>query len=179
VRSEPYRIGDVVQAGPQSYKLVRRLGDGTFGTVYEALDLMLKRNVAIKLLRAELGYDFASRMRSEWETLARLRHPNIVQVLSAGFTTDRDVPFLTMPLLAGAPLRSLLEQGGGLPIDRALDLGVELFSALGEARRPVGEEHRRLAARLMTTGPKRRSPAGRPRVQPRCIGWRGGTAAER
>ena len=135
MKTEVYQVGEVVAAGAQSYKLVRRLGDGTFGTVYEALDLLLKRGVAIKLLRPHLGADFASRMRREWETLARLRHPNIVQVLSAGFTTDRGVPFLTMPLLTGAPLRAVLKESGALPFDRALDLGVELFSALGEAHR--------------------------------------------
>jgi serine/threonine-protein kinase len=130
---EAYGLGDVVPGGGGGFVLVRRLGAGIFGTVYEAIDSELQRRVAIKILRPELGKAFAERMRREWRTLARLGHDNIVQVLGAGFTTDRGLPYFTMPLLLGATLRQLLSETGALPLDQAIDLGAQLFDALSAA----------------------------------------------
>jgi serine/threonine-protein kinase len=130
VGADGYQVGDAV---PPSFALVRRLGAGIFGTVFEAIDDVLERRIAIKILRPELGKAFSERMRREWKALARLQDEHIVGVLTAGFTTDLGLPYFTMPLVRGATLRELLTSTGALPADQALDVGVQLFEALRAA----------------------------------------------
>ena len=62
-----------------NYQIVQRLGDGGMGTVYRAVDRLLERDVAIKVLRPELGHreDLVDRFLSEARALARLNHPHI------------------------------------------------------------------------------------------------------
>src|SRR5690606_2544059 len=81
---EPVRIG--------RYAILRKLGQGGMGVVYVAFDEDLDRKVALKLLRGELSKDARGRARMlrEAQALARLSHPNVVQVHEVGQWNDND-----------------------------------------------------------------------------------------
>ena len=101
--SLPAVIGD-------RYRLVRRVGRGGMGTVYEAVDTALGRSVAVKVVREDLGTDaeHGVRFQTEARLAAGLVHPNVVTVHDVGVTAG-DRPFLVMELLTGHTLREILE----------------------------------------------------------------------
>jgi tRNA A-37 threonylcarbamoyl transferase component Bud32/tetratricopeptide (TPR) repeat protein len=109
--------GDGIRTRPDStpppprwnsrYTLVRKLGEGGMGEVYVAYDEQLDRRVAMKLLRrVGTGADEESRILREAQALARLSHPNVVQIHDVGQFEDRI--FLAMELVVGANLRQWL-----------------------------------------------------------------------
>src|SRR5262245_15370689 len=83
------------------YRVVRKIGEGGMGSVYEAVDEVLGRRVAIKRLKA---VDESGRRRfwREARAVARLSHPNVCQLYEVG--QDASGPFLAMELLSGEPL---------------------------------------------------------------------------
>ncbi len=99
-------------AGPQTiswYRLVRRVGAGGMGVVYEATDTRSGDRVALKVLlpHAAEEADGLLRFKREFRALARLRHPNVVRVLDAGI--ENDVPFIVMEFLDGKDARRHLK----------------------------------------------------------------------
>jgi serine/threonine-protein kinase len=95
------------------YRLVEQLGAGGFAAVYRAHDPLLKRDVALKLLHPHLARDPKVRERflTEGPALARVKHPNVVQVFDAG---DSDgAVYLTMELIDGRSLTDLVDELGG------------------------------------------------------------------
>lgn len=110
-----------------SYQLLDQLGEGSFGKVYRAYQPFLDRQVAIKMLHD----DFFEKSRSEalfmkeGRTIAKLRHPNIVNVYEFGVTqesdTNRTIAFMVMEYLPGATLQTRLEKGT-LSIEEAVRL---------------------------------------------------------
>ena len=116
------------------YVIVRPLGSGGMGEVYEAIQKDLSRPVAIKLLRVEVASDPAMflRFRREAEAAASLGHPNIVQVLD--FRNEPgEPPMLVMEKLEGRSLRDLLADPGPLAPARAVFIAVQILSALAAA----------------------------------------------
>ena len=109
------------------YEIQAPLGAG-MGEVYRATDTKLGRDVALKVLPAEMAGDpeRLARFRREAKTLAQLDHPNIVTIHSV--EESDGIHFLTMQLVEGQPLDRLIPQGG-LPVERI----VEIASALGDA----------------------------------------------
>ncbi|WP_371651263.1 MULTISPECIES: protein kinase domain-containing protein [unclassified Streptomyces] len=98
------------------FEVLRRLGAGGMGEVYEALDTALDRRVAVKLIRSALMSDESgARFAREARALARIDHPNVVTVYEAG--VQDDVPYLVMELLEGVGLQDLLRERG--PQDEA------------------------------------------------------------
>ena len=103
-------IGQVLWRDPEQiggYRVVRRIGSGGMGVVYEAEQERPARRVAIKLLRAERLTDAGvRRMEFEGEVLGRLSHPGIATVFEAGVWEDGGVsrPFVAMELIEGAPI---------------------------------------------------------------------------
>jgi tetratricopeptide (TPR) repeat protein/predicted Ser/Thr protein kinase len=84
------------------FRVVRRLGEGGTGVVYEALDPVLGRPLALKILKAHgLGPELVERFLREARFLARFRHPNVVQIYELGRHEGRD--FLAMELIEGKP----------------------------------------------------------------------------
>ena len=132
------------------YEIVGALGAGGMGEVYRAKDLLLGREVALKVLPADVAShpDRLARFEREARTVAGLSHPNIVVLHSV--EDDGDVRFLTMELVEGQSLDQHVTPGG-LPLARVLDLGIALSDALTSAHEK-GVIHRDLKpANVMLT----------------------------
>jgi hypothetical protein len=112
------------------YELVREVGRGGFGVVWEARDRDLGRTVAFKALRGRGEAAREKRLLAEAEVAARLSHPNIVTVLDVG-RSDQGV-YLVQEYLTGQPLSRRLETVA-LPLREALHIGVELARGLAHA----------------------------------------------
>src|SRR5512136_2080294 len=99
------------------------------GEVYRAMDLRLEREVALKLLPAEVAQDPGrlARLEREAKAVAALNHPNVVVLYSVEH--EAGVRFLTMELVEGQDLSGVVEPGG-LPLKRVLDLAIPLADAL-------------------------------------------------
>lgn len=91
------------------YQVVRLIGAGGMGAVFEVEHLRLKKRLMAKTMHPGLRarQDFVTRMEVEAQTLARIAHPNIVQVHDLGVTDD-GIPFFIMEKLEGSDLRKLL-----------------------------------------------------------------------
>ncbi|HSO39670.1 MAG TPA: serine/threonine-protein kinase, partial [Labilithrix sp.] len=122
------------------YRIVRELGRGGMGIVYEALQQDLNRRVALKVLFAFAGGPQLERFRQEARSAAALGHPNIVQVTD--FQTPLDgPPFLVMELLEGVSLGELIDRQGPLPYPRVAFITMQVLVALSAAHR-AGIVHR-------------------------------------
>jgi len=114
------------------YRILRALGQGGMGEVYEAEDTKLGRRVALKLLPEALAADAERRERfvREARTVAALTHPNIVTLYAIEETGGR--PFLAMELVEGPALADLIPRDG-LPLGRFLTLAIPIADALSAA----------------------------------------------
>ena len=126
-----------------SYRIASLLGSGGMGDVYRAYDEKLRRDVAIKVLRAADGDDDAARalLLREARAAAAVNHPNICTIHEVG---EHDgLAFLAMELVDGEPLHRIIPSGTGLPIDRMVDF-VQVADALAHAHeRGVHRDRRR------------------------------------
>jgi serine/threonine protein kinase len=115
-----------------SYEILGSLGAGGMGEVYRAKDLRLEREIALKVLPADVAAapDRLARFEREAKSVAGLNHPNIV-VLHSIEEAD-GVRFLTMELVDGDP-RARLVVPGGLPLARVLDIAIAIADALAAA----------------------------------------------
>ncbi len=115
------------------YELVRLIGQGGRGLVYEAVHESLKRRVALKFLRvlttrtSHADSAFARVLR-EGRAAARVRHPHVVDVFDCG--VHEEVPFLVMELVEGETLAQLLRREGRLSQARALEILLPILSAV-------------------------------------------------
>ncbi len=116
------------------YRVIRPLGAGGMGEVYEVEHELLGARRALKVLLGRYAHrdDLAARLRTEARALAKLSHPGIVTVHDLGVAGDGRL-FLAMELLHGETLRDVLAREGPLSIRRALALVVQLLDALGAA----------------------------------------------
>ena len=119
------------------YRVTGQLGSGGMGVVYEAEDLTLGRKVALKFLPPELSRDknALDRFLLEARTASALNHPNICTIYAVETATgENDAPlsFIAMELLEGNNLDHRIV-GGPLPIDRLLDISIQLADALDAA----------------------------------------------
>jgi serine/threonine protein kinase len=126
------------------YRLVRKLGEGGMGSVWEAVNLFTHRRFALKLVSrgAENLPLLNERMLREASAAGRLQHPNVIEVYDVGATDEGD-PFLVMELLEGQTLEQLLKQRTKLQPQQALAVAVEVTRAL-EAAHAAGIVHRDL-----------------------------------
>src|SRR5688572_6210578 len=124
-RSLPSQIG--------RYRIVARIGRGAMGVVYSAVDEVMGRQIALKVLIADLENDPETRARfyREAQAAARLLHPNIITVHDAG--EDQGRSYIAMQLLQGAPLAAYLQQPEAAPLERKLDLMVQVCEGLAAA----------------------------------------------
>lgn len=124
-----------------SYRLLRRLGGGGMGTVYEAIDTSSGRRVAVKLLQPEYvsSKQAIERFRQEGELASKISHPRCVFVLAAD--QDQGQPYIVMELMTGATLDGLVREQGPLPPEQALRKILDVIDGLNEAHR-LGLVHR-------------------------------------
>jgi serine/threonine protein kinase len=122
------------------YRLGERIGHGGMGEVFAAHDLRLDREVALKLLRADLAEQDGMRERvvAEARLAARLTHPHVVGVLDTGEQDGR--PFVVMERLSGRTLGDELADGP-MPPERVRDVGLQVLRALAAAHE-LGIVHR-------------------------------------
>ncbi|MEU3829529.1 Stk1 family PASTA domain-containing Ser/Thr kinase [Streptomyces sp. SID486] len=123
------------------YRVDARIAAGGMATVYRALDTRLDRVLALKVMHPTLASDgaFVDRFIREAKSVARLDHPNVVQVFDQG--TDGSYVYLAMEYVAGCTLRDVLRERGAVQPRAALDILEPVLAALGAAHR-AGFVHR-------------------------------------
>ncbi|OKJ94868.1 Stk1 family PASTA domain-containing Ser/Thr kinase [Streptomyces sp. CB02400] len=123
------------------YRVEARIAVGGMATVYRAVDTRLDRILALKVMHPSLAADgsFVERFIREAKSVARLAHPNVVQVFDQG--TDGAYVYLAMEYIAGCTLRDVLRERGALQPRAALDILEPVLAALGAAHR-AGFVHR-------------------------------------
>ena len=123
------------------YDVVKPLGKGAMGIVYLAKDSMLDREVALKVMVSNISDDPDLKMRFEREAkaVAKLSHPNVVNVFDLGYHTDGS-PFMAMELLRGEDLQKTLRLGP-MPLDRKVSIIVQVLVGLAHAHQ-AGIVHR-------------------------------------
>ncbi|SFU97124.1 serine/threonine protein kinase [Polaromonas sp. YR568] len=120
------------------YDLIRVLGKGAMGLVYEGRDPNLDRRVAIKTIKVEnlseeAAAEYEVRFRTEARSAARLQHPHIVSVYDSD--RDGDIAFLVMEFIAGDDLKHHLDKGDLYTLEQTLGIMGDLLSALDYAHR--------------------------------------------
>ncbi len=117
------------------YMIVSRLGEGGMADVYLAMDTLLNREVAIKVLRGELSTDHVSllRFKREANAASTLNHPNIVEIYDVGEEAGKH--FIVMEVVRGRTLKQLISQRGAMEKEEALAIMKQLIAAVSEAHR--------------------------------------------
>ncbi|WP_375501429.1 Stk1 family PASTA domain-containing Ser/Thr kinase [uncultured Jatrophihabitans sp.] len=131
--TQPRMVGD-------RYELGELIGYGGMAEVHRGLDTRLNREVAIKVLRADLARDpsFLNRFRREAHSAAGLNHPAIVSVYDTGEDAAPDgtsIPFIVMEHVEGRTLRDVLKSEGALPPRRAMEIAADIDAALDFSHR--------------------------------------------
>lgn len=123
------------------YRILRQLGSGGMGTVYEAEDELLKRRVAVKVMKAELAQNPSARHRfiREAQVAASVHHDHIVPIFQVG--EDKGNPYLAMPLLSGKSLDRHLNEVPVMAIPDVLRLAQQMAEGL-QAAHDKGLVHR-------------------------------------
>ena len=123
----------------ERYQIGETLGFGGMSEVHRGRDLRLGRDVAIKVLRADLARDpsFQARFRREAQNAASLNHPAIVAVYDTGETVGENgpVPYIVMEYVNGQTLRDILRKEGALPARRAMEIMADVCAALDFSHR--------------------------------------------
>jgi eukaryotic-like serine/threonine-protein kinase len=117
------------------YKLLEPLGSGGMAVVYKALDTMLERVVAIKILREDYAKDedFRERFKQEAKAAANLSHPNIVTVYDFGM--DEEQVFIVIEYINGTDLKTLIRKKGHFSIEDTVGLMAQACAGVGYAHR--------------------------------------------
>lgn len=134
-------VGGADPAAVGNYRLLRRLGGGGMGTVYEAEDLRSGQRVALKLISRDFaGHPEAlKRFRQEGRLASQLSHPRCVFVLAVSEEQGR--PYIVMELMTGQTLAEVVARRGPLPVTEAVAMIVDVIDGLMEAHR-LGLVHR-------------------------------------
>ncbi len=115
------------------YEIIRSIGEGGMANVYLALDTILNRKVAVKILRGDLAEDekFVRRFQREAISASSLNDPNIVEVYDVG--EDDGKYFIVMEYVEGKTLKQLIKKRGSLTLPEVIDIMLQLTSAISHA----------------------------------------------
>jgi serine/threonine protein kinase len=118
-----------------NFRIVKRIGAGAMGRVYEAEQLSLGKMVAVKILRHELMADEKLLFRFEFEARAAsaLNHPNLIQIFDCGRDSTLGLAYIAMELLAGTDLAHLINTQWPIPLPRTAHIIDQVLAALEEA----------------------------------------------
>ena len=124
------------------YDVIEEIGHGGMATVYRATDRRLGREVAVKVIHPHLrdSKEVVQRFNTEARAVAKLRHPNIVEVFDVS-EADEPEQYLVAELLRGTTLRKLFQEHGAMPPEVAAALALELLAAIAHAN-GAGVVHR-------------------------------------
>lgn len=128
-----YLVGKILS---NKYEVLEKIGVGGMAVVFKGRDIRLKREVAIKVLKDEYAQDkeFIERFRSESMAIAKVSHPNIVNVFDVGF--DDDVNYIVMELVQGQTLKNYIDHIHAFMKEEAIiNIGIQVSSALSQAHR--------------------------------------------
>ena len=117
---------------PGGYRIDHILGSGGYGDVFAGTDLNLDRPVAIKLFTRDIESQAAKRFRDEGRLIAKLNHPNIIQVYAFNHK-DYDAPFLVMERFGSSLSDYLKEESGVMPVHSAARVVLQVLDALEAA----------------------------------------------
>ena len=112
------------------YEIIKRIGEGGMANVYLAIDVILDRKVAIKILRGDLANDekFIRRFQREALSASSLSHPNIVEIYDVG--EDNGNYYIVMEYVEGRTLKQLLKKRGHLTVGEAVDIMLQLTDGM-------------------------------------------------
>jgi serine/threonine-protein kinase len=121
----------------ERYRLDAQIGQGGMSTVYRAFDLVLEREVAVKLMHSDIATDKEQleRFRREARSVAQLSHPHIVSVIDAGEddANGRGGPYIVFEYVEGETLKQRIQRSGRLAVPEAVAYAIEIARALGAA----------------------------------------------
>ena len=114
----------------ERYEIIRTLGEGGMANVYLAHDVILDRDVAVKILRGDLADDekFVRRFQREAISASSLSHPNIVEMYDVG--EDEGQYYIVMEYVEGKTLKNLIKRRGSLTVEEVVDIMLQLTSAV-------------------------------------------------
>ena len=117
------------------YEILEKIGEGGMATVYKARCNILKRYVAVKVLRDEFTTDeeFIKRFNTEAQSAASLTHPNIVSIYDVGH--EENIYYIVMELVQGKTLKEIINEDGVLPWKWSVNIAIQVASALETAHR--------------------------------------------
>ena len=147
IRSSPSSFSELLVPGDVicgRFEIIRMLGDGGMGQVYQALDSTLGIQVALKTIRPEISNnpEALARFRQEARLALRITHPDVcrtfhmdreVRPAALGHANSVEITFLTMEYLDGETLQSLLKRVGRLDLEKALEIAGQIAQALTAA----------------------------------------------
>ncbi|MCM3746141.1 Stk1 family PASTA domain-containing Ser/Thr kinase [Paenibacillus pasadenensis] len=115
------------------YEILTRIGGGGMALVYKAHDLLLSRNVAVKVLRQQYVHDeeFIRRFRREAQSAAALSHPNVVSIYDVG--QEEDIHYIVMEYIEGYNLNEVIQERAPLQADEAVRVAAQIADALDHA----------------------------------------------
>ena len=115
------------------YEIIKTLGEGGMANVYLAKDVILDRNVAIKILRGDLAGDekFVRRFQREALSASSLSHPNIVEMYDVG--EDNGTYYIVMEYVPGMTLKQLIKKRGSLSLSEAIDIMLQITDGITDA----------------------------------------------
>ncbi|NOJ69576.1 Stk1 family PASTA domain-containing Ser/Thr kinase [Paenibacillus alvei] len=115
------------------YEIITRIGGGGMALVYKALDNLLNRYVAVKVLRQQFVHDeeFIRRFRREAQSAASLSHPNVVSIYDVG--QEEDTHFIVMEYVEGHNLNEIILERAPLQVDESIRISTQICDALDHA----------------------------------------------
>ena len=115
------------------YEVIKTIGEGGMANVYLAHDIILDRDVAVKVLRGDLSGDekFVRRFQREALNASSLSHPNIVEMYDVG--EDNGTYFIVMEYVKGMTLKQLIKKRGALTLSETIDIMLQLSDGLSNA----------------------------------------------
>lgn len=115
------------------YEIIERIGGGGMALVYKAHDLLLDRNVAVKVLRQQFVHDeeFIRRFRREAQSAASLSHPNVVSIYDVG--QENEIHYIVMEYVEGHNLNEIIKERAPLQVEEAVRIASQICDALDHA----------------------------------------------